>query len=163
MIRKLFIATGLALALASTAHAQTWTAVASSAAIDELYTANYAIGNGLLFFRGGVTGDVAGELNVTNPKDSGNPSWTTLELVANGGPGGFAVGATATLYRQVRTTGTTSAICTAIAPSTNVTSTSTCTFSSSTFDFANNNYLVRLSLERTTTSQGVFAYSVRVF
>ncbi len=163
MLRKLILAAGLALTLSAAAQAQTWTAVASGTHIDESDTANFAISGGALFFKAAATGNVRGEINVTNLKDSGNPSWTTLELVANGGPGGLGVGASATLTRQVRTTGVTSAICTAVAPSTGVTSTSTCTFSSSTFDFANNNYYVFVSLGRTTTGQTVTAYSVRVF
>ncbi|HXU32151.1 MAG TPA: hypothetical protein VN851_16395 [Thermoanaerobaculia bacterium] len=163
MLRKLIFAAGLSLVLASAAGAQTWTAVASGTNIDEFDTGNYAISGGALFFRSGATGNVRGEINITNPKDSGNPSWTTFELVANGGAGGLGVGATATLTRQVRTTGATTAICVAVAPSTGVTSTTTCTFSASTFDFANNNYFVSMSLGRTATSQGITAYSVRVF
>lgn len=163
MIRKLIIAAGFSLLVASAAGAQTWTAVASTASIDEADTANYALSLGTLFFKSSATGNVRGEFNVINPKDSGNPAWTTLELVANGGPGGLGVGTSATLYRQVRTTGATVAICVAVAPSTGVTSTTTCTFSSSTFDFANNNYFVFLSLGRTSTSQSVDAASVRVF
>ncbi len=163
MLRKFILAAGLSLALAASAGAQTWTAVASSTSIDEADTANYSINGGALFFKSSATGNVRGELNVVNLKDSGNPAWTTLELVANGGAGGLGVGTSATLYRQARTTGSTTSICVAVAPSTGVTSTTTCTFSSSTFDFANNNYFVFLSLGRTSTSQTVNAYSVRVF
>ncbi len=149
---------------AVSAQAQTWTSVASGGVtIHHNDTANYSISNGALFFKGSTTGNVRGEYNIVNPKDTGNPSWTTLSLVANGGPGGFGVGASATLYRQSKTTGTATSICTAVAPSTGVTSTSTCTFASNTFDFVNNNYVVALSLGRTSSGQSVTAYSLRVF
>jgi hypothetical protein len=164
MFRKSLILAGcMVLALVASANAQVWTGVAASGAIDESYTGNYATSQGALFFRSGATGNVAATLNVTNPLNSGNPSWGTLELVANGGAGGLGVGASATLYRQVRTTGATVSICTAVAASSGSTSTSTCTFSTSTFDFTNYAYFIDLNLGRTSTAQTVTAYSLRVF
>src|SRR6187431_87421 len=93
---------GLAfLVFASSASAQVWSAVGSSGAIEHNSESTYAISNGVLFFRSGATGNVNSILNVTNPKDSGNPSWTTLEFTARSS-GGFGTFGTATLYRQPR-------------------------------------------------------------
>lgn len=164
MFRKSLILAGcMALCLVANAKAQVWTAVAASGAIDESYTGTYATNLGALFFRSTATGNVDATLNVTNPLNSGNPAWGTLELVANGGSGGLGVGVSATLYRQVRTTGATTSICTAVAASSGSTSTSTCTFTTSTFDFANNNYFIDLNLGRTSTGQTITAWSMRVF
>ena len=153
---------GLAfLVFASSASAQVWTAVGSSGAIEHNSETTYATGNGLLFFRSGATGNVNAILNVTNPKDSGNPSWTTLEFTARSS-GGFGTFATATLYRQPRFSASAIAVCSALAPPTGALSTSTCTFSSSTFDFDNNYYFVRLSLGR-TGNETQQAMGIRVF
>ncbi|HEX3131405.1 MAG TPA: hypothetical protein VH394_28970 [Thermoanaerobaculia bacterium] len=150
------------LAIASSASAQVWTAVASSGAIEDNSAATYGTSNGALFFRSGATGNVNAIYNVTDPKDSGSPSWTTLEFVAKTG-GGLGVFATASLYRQPRFSGTAIAICSALAPATGALSTSTCTFSSSTFDFANNYYFVRVSLGRTSTAQSQTAWGVQIY
>ena len=153
---------GLAfLVFASSASAQVWSAVASSGAIEHGSQTTYATSNGTLFFRSGATGNVNAILNVTNPEDFGNPSWTTLEFTARSS-GGFGTFATATLYRQPRFSGTAIAVCSALAPSTGALSTSTCTFSSSTFDFDNNYYFVRVSLGRTAT-ETQHAYGIRVY
>jgi hypothetical protein len=152
------------LAFASGASAQVWTAVGSSGAIRDTSLSAYATVDGALFFRGGAVGNIWATYNVTNPRDtSSSPSWTTLEFTAKQPGGGLGVYATATLYRQPRFSGTAIAVCTAIAPATGALSTSTCTFSSSTFDFTNNYYFVVASLGRETTSQSVTAWGLRVF
>src|SRR5262245_49787957 len=107
------------ISLASSASAQTWTAVGSSGDIEDNSATTYATNNGALFFRSLATGNVNAIFNVTNPRDtSSSPSWTTLEFVAKNPGGGLGVYATATLYSQPRASATTSAICTAIAPAT---------------------------------------------
>jgi hypothetical protein len=152
------------LALASSASAQVWTAVGSGGAIDDNSEAVYGTNDGALFFRSGATGNIWAIYDVTNPRDtSSSPSWTTLEFTARNPGGGLGVFATASLYRQPRFSGTAIAVCTAIAPATGALSTSTCTFSSSTFDFTNNYYFVRVALGRETTSQSVTAWGLRVF
>jgi hypothetical protein len=150
------------LILPSSGSAQTWTAVGSGGAIQDNSISTYGVGNGVLTFRAGATGNVQAIYNVTNPRDSGNPSWTTLEFRANNPGGALGVFATAILYRQPRTSTSAIAICSAVAPPTGTTTT-TCTFSSTTFDFANNYYFVRVSLGRTSGTQSVQAHAVRTF
>ena len=149
------------LVFASSASAQVWTAVGSSGAIEHNSLSTYATSDGALFFRSGATGNVNAIYSVTNPEDFGNPAWTTLEFTARSG-GGLGVFATASLVRQPRFSGSAIAVCTAIAPATSALSTSTCTFSSSTFDFANNYYFVRVSLGR-TGAESQTAWGIRVF
>lgn len=151
------------LALASSASAQVWTSVGSGGAIEHNSSSTYAISNGTLFFRAGATGNVSSILNVTNPLDFGNPFWTTLEFTARNPGGGIGVFATAVLYRRPRFSASAIAVCSAVAPITGTLTTTTCTFSPGLIDFANNDYFIRVSLGRETTSQTVAAYGVRVY
>jgi hypothetical protein len=50
-----------------------------------------------------------------------------------------------------------------LAPAGGALSTSTCAFSSSQIDFANNSYYVQVALARDNTSQAEAAYSLRLF
>ena len=162
---KRFLSTGVLgvalLALASTAGAQTWTAVAASGDIRDNSLSTYATANGILQFRTGATGLVQAVFNVTNPRDSGNPLWTTLEFRAQQ-PGGLGVGATALLVRQPRFSNSALTVCSAVIPAGPVT-TATCTFPAGSLDFTNNYYYVHVSLSRTATTQSVFASGVRIF
>jgi hypothetical protein len=163
MSRKLWIVLSLTVfAFASSARAQVWTAVASTGAIDEQSTGIYAVNQATLFFRFGGTGDIWSYYNVTNPRDSGNPAWTTLEFTGQLGGANLNTFATATLFRVPRGSASALGVCTAIAPNTGALSTSTCTFSSSLIDFNNNSYFVQIVLGRDGT-QNVQAYGVRVF
>jgi hypothetical protein len=161
---KFSILWGLALlTLSAAASAQVWTAVASSGAIRDASINTYAAVDAALFFRASATGNVWATYNVTNPRDSFSPTWTTLEFTARNSGSSFGAFATATLNRLPRGSGTPAALCTAIAPSGGALSTSTCTFSSSLIDFANFSYYVVVSLGRDSTAQTEAAYSLRIF
>ena len=150
------------LVLASTASAQTWTSVASGGSIRDNSLSTYGTSNGLLNFRFGATGNVHAVYNVTNPMDSGNPSWTTLEFRGQNPGGGLGVSAVAQLIRQPRFSNSALTVCSAVLPIGGAT-TATCTFSASAIDFANNYYYVQIILGRTATTQSVFASGVRLF
>jgi hypothetical protein len=166
MFRKLLGVIGFVamLAVASSAHAQTWTAVASSGALDNFSLSTYSSSFAMLGFNTTASANVNAIYNVTNLKDSGNPAWTTLEFTARvPSPGGLNTFATAGLYRVPKGSATQSVICTALAPGTSAISTSSCTFSSALIDFANYNYFVRVSLGRDSGVGTVAAYGLRVF
>lgn len=151
------------LALSAMAGAQVWTAVASSGAVRDASINNYATSDAALFFRAGATGNIWAAYNVTNPRDISSPAWTTLEFTARNSGSSLGALATATLYRVPRGSASALAMCTAITPAGGVLSTSTCTFSSFLIDFANNSYVVVISLGRDNTSQVEAAYSLRIF
>lgn len=76
------------LAVASSANAQMWSAVATTGTFEDTSLSTYWIGASSLAFRSGATGTVGAYFNVTNPLDtSGSPSWTTFEFTARN-PGG---------------------------------------------------------------------------
>lgn len=102
--------------------------------------------------------------NVTNPRDlSGNPSWTTLQILAV--DGGLFSTTNARLIRIPRTTGSPeSTLCSIIsAPDSTVPAVYSCTFSSSLIDFANYYYYVRVHLTRQSLSEFPAIYGIRVF
>lgn len=165
MFRKLIGVLGLAalLAVSSQASAQMWTAVASTGAVEDSSLATYYAASSSLAFRAGATGTVAANYNVTNPKDVGNPAWTTMEFTARNPGGSPATFAQAILYRAPRgTSSSASSVCIAIAPVA-IVSTTTCTFSSSMIDFNNYRYFVRVLLGRDSTATVVAAYEIRIF
>ncbi|HKH44875.1 MAG TPA: hypothetical protein VKM72_09465 [Thermoanaerobaculia bacterium] len=166
MFRKLICALGFLalLAISSNASAQMWTAVASTGAIEDTAIGNYYAGSSSLAFRAGATGTVGANYNVTNPKDTGNPAWTTMEFTAKNPGGSPATFAQAILYRAPRGTASgASSVCIAIAPVSASATTTTCTFSSSMIDFNNYRYFVRVLLGRDSTSTVVAAFEVRIF
>jgi hypothetical protein len=151
------------LAVASSADAQMWSAVASTGTFEDTSLGTYWIGASSLAFRSGATGTVGAYFNVTNPT-SGSPSWTTFEFTARNPGGSAATYAQAILYRVPRSSSSgASSVCIASAPATGATSTTTCTFSSSLIDFANYYYFVRVVLGRDSTASVVAAYEMRVF
>jgi hypothetical protein len=151
------------LAVSSRAGAQVWTAVASTGAIEDASQSTYYAAASSLAFRAGATGTVGALYNVTNPMDSGNPSWTTMEFTAKNPGGSAAIYAQAILYRVPRgTSSSASSICIASAPVSASTTTTSCTLSSAP-DFSNYRYFVRVVLGRDTTAAVVAAYEIRIY
>jgi len=168
MFRKLWGVVGLVvtmMAVSSGAHAQVWTAVAASGAIEYTALNTYYTSSPALAFRVGATGTVAAIYNVDNPRDtSSSPFWTNFEFTALNPGGSPGIYANATLYRVARGAGgPVSSVCLLVAPATGATSTSTCTFSSSLIDFTNYYYFVRVILGRDSTSAIVAAYELRIY
>lgn len=164
MFRKILSLAGFVamLAVASSAGAQVWTAVAGSGAIEDTSLGTYYASGTVLSFRSGATGTVAAAYNVVSPSSS-SPGWTNFELTARNPGGSPATYVFATLYRVPKTGTGTSGLCTLAAPATGAFSTSTCTFSSSLIDFNNYNYFARIILGRDNSASVIGAYSVRVY
>lgn len=166
MFQKLIGVLGIAalLLFSTKSGAQMWSAVGSTGTISDSTLGNYYVGASSLAFRSGATGNVGAYYNVTNPMDSGSPSWSNLEFTARNPGGNPSTYANATLYRVPRASGSSaSGVCTAFAPATGATSTTTCTFSSSLIDYANYYYFVYVILGRNSTSSVVSAFEIRVF
>jgi len=132
------------------ASAATWSTSGSVCApgVDSAGLYNF---NGAQFlFNGTNTGEIKARCAVTNPKDSGAPAWKTM-VVGYQDPDGTGINyqVTAQLLRVDKSSGVSTIITTF--SSNSFTSTGPTSHSVSfthTFDFDNNAYYVRLTLDR---------------
>ena len=109
------------------------------------------------------TGDIVLRYPVTNTYGSGTsktPAWTTLWSTYKDNSASGSV--TTKLYELEECSGTETLICTISSSDSGSNQCSTCTFSSSTFDFANNTYWVEVTLSRSATSAAEEIHSVAV-
>lgn len=95
----------------------------------------------------GETNPFSVAYNVTSPELQ--PAWTTLTIDYSGVNSGSLI--TATLYSVAPATGVRTAICSVSSLTT--TTTRSCTFSVTTFDFSANGYYVEATISRNSTSQ----------
>lgn len=158
MKRHVVLFAAAALLLTSlTASAQTgqWTAVGSTGALEPTQVPLFGvIGGTRLGFNplgGSSAGTLVARFNVTNTFGGGiddTPPWTTLEV---GALNTVLDPVSATLYRVNPCTGARTRICTA---TNNVAGSAgacvSCTFPSTTFNFATSLYYVEVSISRTT-------------
>lgn len=147
------------LALAAGAQAQMYSQVGSTGTVTVGGFFYNNFGNAITIDGGNETRIT---YNVTNPRDSFSPSWTTLEILAVDG-GSFST-TNARLVRIPRTTGSPeSTLCSLISSHGTVPAVHSCTFSSSLIDFANYYYYVKVSLLRNSLSEFPAIYGVRIF
>jgi hypothetical protein len=109
------------------------------------------------------TGTIVARYPVTNTYGSGTsatPPWTTLwgTFTDNSSSGSVTVA----LYEWDKCAATYTQICSITSSDAAGPQCSSCTFSSSTFDFANNSYWVEVTLARTATSAAEEIHSVAV-
>ena len=156
-------------ALTATAQTGTWTAVGSTGAIDPTQVALAGvIGGTRLGFNpagGSNSGTIVTRFNVTNTYGGGSddtPSWTTLQLGALNTP--FPDVVSATLYRVSPCSGARVAICTATnSGAGSAGSCVTCTFSSTTFNFASFLYYVEVQITRAVGTGNPQLSTLRIF
>jgi len=143
------------------ASASRWTAVASTCAIgvDQVGDAGiYAItGGSAITFSDSNTGEIKTRCNVTNPLDSGVPTWNTLTVGyqdPDGSSPSLTYQVTVTLYRVGKSTGnySTVAIFDSGSFADKVATSHSVTFSH-TFDFTNYAYWVTLDLVRNDSTK----------
>lgn len=99
------------------------------------------------------TGDIVARYPVTNTYGSGTsktPGWTTLWSTFRDNSTSGSV--TTKLYEIDKCSGNETLICTINSSNSSSVQCSSCSFSSSTFDFANNTYWVEVTLNRSVTS-----------
>lgn len=110
------------------------------------------------------TGSIVANYPVTNTYGSGTsktPAWTTLWATYRDNSASGSV--TVALYEVEECTGAQTQICSITSSDSSSTAQcSSCNFSSSTFDFANNTYYVQVTLSRTATSANEEIHSVAV-
>ncbi len=153
------------LMLASTAaQAQIWSSAASVCQPGSDSIGSYAFNVATFEFAGSDTGTIKTRCSVTNPLDSGTPTWKTL-VVGYQDPDGTGVDyqVDATLTRVSKTTGTSyiikvfdsSSFAVTTAASRSVTFTHT-------FDFVNYAYFVTLSVTRADANQNPAVWFVEL-
>lgn len=157
----------LALALllgAVPAFAQThdWTFTGSTGRVAPAGAFKLTFSGPTLRFNSISTGDIVARYPVTNTYGSGSsstPPWTTLWATYRDNSALGSV--TVRLYEADKCSANVTLICTITSSDSSSTAQcSSCTFSSSTFDFVNNTYWVEVTLNRSATSAAEEIHSV---
>lgn len=167
----LFAAAALFLtALTASAQTGTWTAVGSTGIADPnpIYAAWGPIsetGAGFAPWGGSNSGTVRLRYNVTNTYGGGlddTPAWTTLEVgYSNTSLTGSV---TARLYQVNRCSGSRTQLCSVTSSSSSSSGAcSTCNFSSTSFNFANNLYYVEVDVVRSVGTSAPQVNTLRIF
>jgi hypothetical protein len=160
--RLLAIALFLA-ALPAFAQTHDWTSVGVGGRVDKDSAFKLTFTGPTLRFNSISTGNIVARYPVTNTYGSGTsktPAWTTLWSTYKDTASTGSV--TTKLYEVEECSGTETLICTITSSDSSSNQCSTCTFSSSTFDFANNTYYVEVTLNRSATSAAEEIHSVAV-
>jgi hypothetical protein len=150
-------------ALPALAQTHDWTSVGVGGRVDKNSLFKITFTGPTLKFNSISTGDLIARYPVTNTYGSGTsktPAWTTLWASYKDNSASGSV--TTKLYGVEECSGTETLICTITSSDSSVNQCSSCTFSSSTFDFANNTYWVEVTLNRSATSAAEEIHSVAV-
>jgi hypothetical protein len=150
-------------ALPALAQTHDWTSVGVGGRVDKNSLFKITFTGPTLKFNSISTGDLIARYPVTNTFGSGTsktPAWTTLWASYKDNSASGSV--TTKLYGVEECSGAETLICTITSSDSSSNQCSSCTFSSSTFDFANNTYWVEVTLNRSATSAAEEIHSVAV-
>lgn len=162
MIRKNCFAL-IAFLLAAPAFALTppWTAVGTTAVIDESSVPLYALTPPYLGFSSSAgIGVITAYFNVTDTTATASPSWDLLEISYFDNNPQSQV--SATLFRLDKCNGSVTAICTATSVDSATTTCARCNIGSP-FDFLLYDYYVTVNIYRSSTALSPKLYGVRLF
>ena len=151
------------LPLSLSAQTGTWTAVASTGAIDEASLGAYATNGSFLQHLAGSLVNVVSRYNVTNTFGGGItdlPPWNTLELGYFDNAAGSTV--SAVLFRVDPCTGARMVLCSIISADNAVATCQRCTFSQQ-IDFSNFLYYVEVTVTRNANNLTPSARTLRIF
>lgn len=130
-----------------------WSSTGSTGVVDEVTATfgSFELDQASFHFKSNSVGDIDARYPVTNTVGSQTdltPAWTTLQIaVTDQWPTDASV--TATLYEVDKCSGTQTQICSITSTDTDQdVHCQTCTFSSSTFDFANNAYYIHATVTK---------------
>jgi hypothetical protein len=149
--------------LPALAQTHDWTSVGVGGRVDKNSLFKITFLGPTLKFNSTSTGDLIARYPVTNTFGSGTsktPAWTTLWASYKDNSASGSV--TTRLYGVEECSGTETLICTITSSDSSSNQCSSCAFSSSTFDFANNTYWVEVTLNRSATSAAEEIHSVAV-
>lgn len=150
-------------ALPALAQTHDWTSVGVTGRIAPAGAFKMLYSGPTLKFSSISTGDIVARYPVTNTYGSGTsktPPWTTLWASYKDNSASGSV--VARLYELEKCTGVETLICTITSSDSSSNQCSSCSFSSSTFDFGNNTYWVEVTLNRTVTSAAEEIHSLAV-
>ena len=145
------------------AQTHDWTSIGGTGLVDKNSAFKVAWLGPTLRFSSISTGTIVARYPVTNTYGSGTsktPAWTTLWATYKDNSTLGSV--TARLYEVDKCSAAETLICTITSSDSASNQCSTCTFSSSTFDFANNTYWVEVTLTRSATSAAEEIHSVAI-
>jgi hypothetical protein len=160
--RLLFLSLALA-AMPLLAQTHDWTSVGVTGVVNPGGAFKVTFTGPTLRFNSISSGDIIARYPVTNTYGSGTsktPPWTTLWATFKDNSTSGSV--TARLYEIDKCTGGETLICTINSSNSASDQCANCTFSSSTFDFANNTYWVEVTLNRTGTTAAEELHSLAV-
>jgi hypothetical protein len=162
-ITRLLAVTLFLVALPALAQTHDWTSVGVGGRVDKNGAFKITFAGPTLKFNSISTGDIVLRYPVTNTYGSGTsktPAWTTLWSTYKDNSANGSV--TTKLYEVEECSDGETLICTISSSDSSSNQCSSCTFSSSTFDFANNTYWVEVTLSRSATSAAEEIHSVAV-
>lgn len=151
-------------ALPALAQTHDWTSIGGTGVVAPAGAFKVLFTGPTLKFTSISTGTIVARYPVTNTYGSGTsktPPWTTLWATYKDNSASGSV--TVRLYEADKCSPQETLICTITSSdSSSNAQCSSCTFSSSTFDFANNTYWVEVTLNRTATSAAEEIHSLAV-
>lgn len=160
---RCFVALLFLASLPLAAQTGTWTAVASTGALDESAAGAYAVGGAVLGHTGGSLTTLVARYNVTNTYGGGSddtPPWTRFELGYFDNSASGQV--TARLYRVDPCTGAPLLICTVPSVDSTTPDCDTCTITAG-FDFSQYLYYVEVTISRTSSAATPTARTLRIY
>jgi hypothetical protein len=160
--RSLLVIVAALFALPALAASPPWTAVGTTAVIDEGSVPLYALTPPYLGFNGTGLGVISAYFNVTDTSGAGTgfTTWNTLQISYF--DNGLQSQVSATLYQLDKCNGTVTALCTVTSSDAAANTCKECTFSS-TIDFNRYDYWVTALLYRSTTALQPKLFGVRIF
>ena len=139
------------------AQTTTWTAIASTGAVDEASLGSYAVTGPTLSHNAASLTDIVARYNITDVSGIEQPGWTTLEMTASNATGGMV---RADLYQLDSCGGDPIHLCIVFAQGD---SCKTCNFSANTFDFSTSLYYLEVKITRSSTANTPSATAFRLY
>lgn len=162
-IQRLLFLTLLIAAVPVFAQTHDWTSIGGTGLVTKDSAFRLTWLGPTLKFNSISTGSIVARYPVTNTYGSGTsktPAWTTLWATFKDNSASGSV--TARLYEVDKCSGNETLICTITSSDSASNQCSSCTFGSTTFDFANNAYWVEVTLTRTATSAAEEIHSLAI-
>jgi hypothetical protein len=164
MVRRNLLVAALAslIALPALAASPPWTAVGTTAVIDETSVPLYELSPPFLHFKAGSVGVIHAYFNVTDTSGAGTgtTTWNTLQIsyFDNAGPSQVS----ATLYQLDKCNGTVTTLCQVTSADSTVNTCKECTFPN-VIDFNRYDYWVDAMLYRSSSALDPKLFGVRIF
>lgn len=158
--RSLAVVFAALIAVPALAFNPPWTAVGTTAVIDESSVSLYALTPPYLGFNASGTGWITAYFNVTDTTALASPGWNTLEMSFFDNSSQSTV--VATLYAVHKCTGKVTQICKAVSVESSANACQKCIFTPAV-DFATFSYYITARIYRANTGLAPKLFGVRVY